>query len=115
MNDYKPVKAEFESFKKLLLSDEKTLEAYEALSEEFLLIAEMIRARKRVEKTQKNVADLMETTSSVISRLESFKGQKKHSPTLETLRKYAHAVGCNLSIKFVPEHTQTTSDQCRPE
>ena len=108
MNNYKPVKVEFETFKKLLLSDEKTQKSYESLSEEFLLIAEMIRARKRAEKTQKNVAELMETTSSVISRLESLEGKTKHSHTLETLRKYAHAVGCSLSIKFIPEQTQMT-------
>lgn len=105
MSNYQPVKIDFETFKKLLLSEDEVKNEYEALSEEFLLIAEMIRARKRSEKTQKDVAGVMKTTSSVISRLESLEGNKKHSPTLETLRKYAHAVGCSLSIKFIPERT----------
>ncbi|MBC7961522.1 MAG: homocysteine S-methyltransferase family protein [Steroidobacteraceae bacterium] len=30
----------------------------------------------------------------------------KHAPSLTTLKKYAHAVGCHLEIKFVPEHAQ---------
>lgn len=110
MSNYQPIKVGFETFKKLLLSEEGAQKEYDALNEEFLLIAEMIRARKRVEKSQKEVADLMKTTPSVISRLESMEGSKKHSPTLETLRKYAHAVGCNLSIKFIPEHTQAAGN-----
>jgi len=103
MSKYQPVKNDFETFKKLLLSNPKTQVEYDALSEEFSLIAEMLKARKQAEKTQKDVAEVMKTASSVISRLESLDGQKKHSPTLETLRKYAHAVGCRLLIKFVPE------------
>jgi len=104
MNNYQPIESDFKAFKKLLLSSEGAQKEYEALSDEFLLIAEMLRARKHAKKTQKDVAEVMKTTYSVISRLESLEGQKRHSPTLKTLRKYAHAVGCCLSIKFEPEH-----------
>jgi DNA-binding XRE family transcriptional regulator len=103
MNKYNPVSMDFATFKKLSLADKEAQQAYDDLEEEFLLIAEMLRARKRAKKNQKDVANLMKTTSSAISRLESLGGQKKHAPTLETLRKYAAAVGCYLSIKFIPK------------
>jgi len=103
MGKYNPVYKDFKAVKKLLLADKKAQQEYDALEEEFLLIAEMLRARKRAQKTQKDVAGLMKTTSSAISRLESLDVQKKHAPTVETLRKYAAAVGCYLSIKFIPK------------
>jgi hypothetical protein len=28
---------------------------------------------------------------------------EKHAPSLTTLKKYAHAVGCHLKIKFIPK------------
>jgi transcriptional regulator with XRE-family HTH domain len=43
---------------------------------------------------------LMGTTKSAVSRLEA---GGKHAPSLATLKKYAHAVGCRLEIKLVPE------------
>lgn len=100
MSRYHPIKSNFDTFKKLLLAGKASKKEYNVLSAEFLLIAEMLRARKKAKKNQKEVAKIMKTTSSVISRLESFDGQKKHSPTLDTLRKYAKAVGCHLTIKF---------------
>ena len=73
------------------------------LEEEYALAREMLSARARVGLSQEAVAEIMETTKSVISRLEV---AGKHSPSLTTLKKYAHAVGCHLEIKFVPEHAQ---------
>ena len=49
---YNPVSYDFNTFKKLLLADENVTQEYNALEEEFALISEMIRARKRVKKTQ---------------------------------------------------------------
>jgi hypothetical protein len=103
MSKYNPVRMDFEAFKKLSLADKEAQQAYDDLEDEFLLIEEMLRARKHAEKNQKDVAKLMKTTSSAISRLESLEGQRKHAPTLDTLRKYAAAVGCYLSIKFIPK------------
>lgn len=108
MSKYQPVKVDFDTFKKFLLNNDGAKKEYDALSEEFVMIAEMIRARRQARKTQKEVAGLMKTTSSVVSRLESPEGQKKHSPTLATLRRYAQAVGCCLTIKFIPARKQTT-------
>jgi len=102
MSDYKPISYDFDAFKKLMLFDVAAQKDFEVLSDEFLLISEMLRARKKANKTQKEVADIMQTTSSAISRLESLQAQQKHAITLKTLRKYADAVGCSLSIKFIP-------------
>jgi transcriptional regulator with XRE-family HTH domain len=46
----------------------------------------------------------MGTTKSAVSRLEA---GGKHAPSLTTLKKYAHAVGCRLEIKLVPESCPT--------
>jgi len=94
-------------FKKELLKDPKVLSEYNDLDEEFTLMREMLNARKKSNKTQAEVAELMETTPSVVSRLESIDYQKKHSPSFDTLKKYAHALGCKLSIKFTPSKIQS--------
>ena len=39
-------------------------------------------------------AESVRTTRSAVSRLES---AGKHAPSLTTLRKYAHAVGCDIA------------------
>jgi DNA-binding XRE family transcriptional regulator len=100
---YEPVTYDFEILKKKLLSSPAAVQEYENLEEEFILIRELIHARKRAHKTQQDVAKTMHTTSSVVSRLESIAGQDRHSPKVETLRRYAKAVGCKLLIKLVPE------------
>ncbi len=76
--------------------------AYDALEEEFDLLDTMLKVRKKAGKTQNEVAKVMKTTTSVVGRLETGGGQHKHSPTIETLRKYASAVNCKLEVKFVP-------------
>ena len=99
---YKPVS--FRKFKKEALTNPKVKAAYDELEDEFTLMAEMIKARKMVHKTQHEVAKDMHTSQAVVARVESGFGLMKHSPTLATLKKYAKAVGCKLSIKLIPEH-----------
>ncbi|CAN5241442.1 helix-turn-helix transcriptional regulator [soil metagenome] len=84
------------------LSDPEIKMAYDELEEEFVLIEELIRARKVAHKTQEDIARNMHTTVSAISRIESGGGTKRHSPSLSTLRRYARALGCTLKIKLVP-------------
>jgi transcriptional regulator with XRE-family HTH domain len=76
---------------------------YEALEEEFSLIGELIRARKMAGKSQEEVAKAMKTSASVISRLEAGYGRKRHIPSINTLTRYANAVGCRLLVKLVPK------------
>ncbi len=73
---------------------------YDAMDEEFRLLDEMLKARLKAGKTQGAVAKIMKTTTSVVGRLETGGGQHKHSPTIETLRRYARAVDCELEIKL---------------
>ena len=87
--------------KKELLQDPCVLKQYEDLKEEFQLIHEMLNARKAANLTQEKVAQSLHTTKSAISRIESLYLEEQPSPTFATLKKYAHAVNCKLSIKLI--------------
>ena len=75
-------------------------EAYAALELEYQLAHQMLKARSRAGLTQDAVAAKMGTTKSAVSRLE---GVGKHRPSIATLKRYAEAVGCDLSVKLVPQ------------
>ena len=75
---------------------------YDALEEEYQLLREMLHARKRAGLTQEDVAERMGTKAPAIARLEATSARDKHSPSVSTLRKYAHAVGCRLVIHLKP-------------
>lgn len=92
-----------EELKQLILSNPDTKKGYDDLEEEFALFGEMLKARLAAGKTQNDIAKALHTTTSAISRLENSGGKKNHSPTLETLRKYANALGCSLKVEFVPQ------------
>lgn len=77
---------------------------YDFLKEEYELLREMLLARKRSKLTQADIAKRMGTKAPAIARLESSTTTDKHSPSINTLRKYAHAVGCKLEIHFKPLH-----------
>ncbi len=81
-----------------MLSDPETKKAYDELEPEFA----MLHARLNAGKTQEDVAKLMHTTKSVVSRLENGGGKKGHSPSIDTLRRYAEALGLELKILLVP-------------
>ncbi|MEW6665590.1 MAG: helix-turn-helix transcriptional regulator [Thermodesulfobacteriota bacterium] len=96
---YKPVSHDHDAFLKKALRRKGFRKAYEELEGEYSLAREMLSARSRCGLTQEAVAELMGTTKSAVSRLES---GGKHAPSLTTLKKYARAVGCRLEIKLVP-------------
>ena len=96
---YKPVAHDHKAFMKKALKRKDFRKAYKDLKEEYTIIREMLDARSRVGLTQEAVAELMGTTKSAVSRLES---AGKHVPSLASLKKYAQAVGCRLEIKLVP-------------
>ena len=101
---YQPVPHDHEAFLKKALRRKDFREAYEDLDEEYTLIREMLAARSRAGLTQEAVAERMGTTKSAVSRLE---GAGKHAPSLNTLKKYAQAVGCHLEIKLVQDSCRT--------
>ncbi|MEN9688330.1 MAG: hypothetical protein RI998_327 [Pseudomonadota bacterium] len=74
------------------------IEAYEDLDLEFQLADQMLKARAKAGMTQDAVAAKMGTTKSAVSRLEA---GGKHTPSLNSLRKYAAAVGCELQVRLV--------------
>ncbi len=101
---YKPVPHDHDAFLKKALKRKGFRKVYEELEEEYTLVGEMLGARSRFGLTQEAVAELMGTTKSAVSRLES---AGKHVPSLNTLKRYARAVGCRLEIKLVPNPSQT--------
>lgn len=103
---YKPVLHDHEAFLKKARKREGFRKAYDDLKEEYLLVREMLSARSKSGLTQEAVAELMGTTKSAVSRLES---AGKHAPSITTLKRYADAVGCNLEIKLVPKDCPTSS------
>lgn len=76
--------------------------AYEEQAEEFALLDELLRARRRAGLTQAEVAERMGTKTPAIARLEGDVGGARQSASIATLRKYADAVGCRLEIRLRP-------------
>lgn len=74
--------------------------AYAALQDEFGALDVLLRARKTAGLTQVQVAARMGINPASLARIESSLGSRKHSPSLETLRKYAQACGMRLTINL---------------
>ncbi len=70
--------------------------AYDELAPEFALSRAVIKARATAGLTQEQLAQRMETTQSVIARLES--GRTR--PSTQTLDRLASATGTRLKISF---------------
>ena len=87
--------------KQKMLGNPEVKAEYDALEKEFSLFEELLKARTVAGLTQAQVAERMGTKTPAIARLESGGGNKKHSPSLSTLQKYAQAVGCHVEIKLV--------------
>ncbi len=88
----------YEDFKREALKDSELRAEYEALKPIFELKKQMIKARMEAKLTQEDIADILHTKKSNISRLES--PNAKHLPNLGTLIEYAKAVGFDLEINF---------------
>ena len=90
----------FKLFKEKSLKDEAVKKEYETLADEFMIARELIKARAQAKLTQEEVAEIMHTRKSNICRLEN--ADSPNWPNLNTLIKYAAAVGCELQIKLTP-------------
>ena len=88
---------DFVSWKKHALKDPKFKAEYDRQQPEFAVIKAIIEARIKNDMTQKEVAKKIGTKQSVISRLESGRG----NPTLSFLKKMAVAFSSRLEIRFV--------------
>ena len=81
-----------------LLKNPEVRQEYDALEEEFALIAAVAKARLRSGLTQAQLAKRMKTTQSTVARLESGRGK----PSTRTLARFAKATGHRLKISFEP-------------
>ncbi len=73
-------------------------EAYDRLGPAFEMARALTEARSRAGLTQSELAERMETTPSVVARLESGRAR----PSTRTLEKFARATGTRLRIAFDP-------------
>jgi len=70
---------------------------YDALEEEFALIAAMLDARQKSGLTQAQVAERMGVKQPVVAKIES----GKSNVSFDTLKRYAHATGCKVKVEFI--------------
>ncbi len=80
------------------MDDPEYAKAYGELETEFAIACVMIEARARAGLTQDELASRMDTSRTVIARLES----GRSLPSTRTLKRYAAATGSRLAISFVP-------------
>lgn len=73
---------------------------YAALSAAFQMKRRMIAMRKQAGLTQEQMAELLGTKKSNISRLESVNSDS--SPRMATVEEYARVLGYSIKIDFEP-------------
>ncbi|MBS0358564.1 MAG: helix-turn-helix transcriptional regulator [Proteobacteria bacterium] len=84
------------TLKRKWLRDPAIKKAYNAAKPEYDLAKKLIVERLKAHLTQKEVAKKMQTTQSVIARLES--GTQR--PSFKTMENYAKAIGKRIEIQF---------------
>lgn len=87
----------FEEVKRELMKDEEFAREYEKLRPRYELIEQIIIARKEQNLTQSDLAKLMGTQKSNISRFES----GNYNPSLDFIIKIAQCLGKELKIQMV--------------
>ncbi len=93
-------------FKKRALAKPSVKKEYEALSPAYELRKKLIAMRQQAGLTQEQIATVLHTQKSNISRLEN--ANSTNSPKLSTIEQYAHAVGYDIEINFVPRGKHMT-------
>ena len=68
---------------------------------EFAILDQILAARKAAGLTQAQIAKRMGTQTPAIARLESALATGKHSPSLNTLKRYAEALGKKVEVHLV--------------
>jgi transcriptional regulator with XRE-family HTH domain len=87
-------------FKEKALTNSEVKKEYETLSVVYDLRKKLIAMRKTAGLTQQELAEILSTKKSNISRLENV--YSSSSPKLSTIEEYAQAVGYKIEINFVP-------------
>jgi len=91
----------FSDFKAKALANSEVKQEYEKLAPAYELRKKLIALRQKAGLTQEEVANLLHTQKSNISRLENV--NSSISPKLSTIEQYANAVGFDVEINFVPK------------
>ena len=101
MNREQPTMTHAEMVAKMLQNPSVKAE-YERLNrEEFAILDEMLAARRSAGLSQAQVAERMGTKAPAVARLEGALASGKHSPSIDTLRKYAAALGKRVEVHLV--------------
>jgi DNA-binding XRE family transcriptional regulator len=83
------------------LSDPEVHSEYERLNrEEFALLDQMLAARHAAGLSQAQVAERMGTNAPAVTQLERALASGQHSPSIDTVRKYAAACDKRLFISI---------------
>jgi ribosome-binding protein aMBF1 (putative translation factor) len=94
--------ATYKELRERALADKDVREEYERLNrEEFALLDQMLAARREAGLSQAQVAERMGTKAPAVTRLERALASGQHSPSIDTVRKYAEACGKTLQILLV--------------
>ncbi|MEN2469143.1 helix-turn-helix transcriptional regulator [Burkholderia sp. GS2Y] len=93
--------ATYKAMRERALTDPTVRAEYDRLNrEEFALLDAMLAARREAGLSQADVAERMGTKAPAVTRLERALATGQHSPSIDTLRKYAEACGKKLVISF---------------
>jgi len=80
----------------MMNNDSKYSKAYKELQPKYELISAMVKAKQESGLSQKEIAEIMGTSETALSRLLS----GKQSPTISTMSKFAEATGKHLEVRF---------------
>jgi transcriptional regulator with XRE-family HTH domain len=94
-------------FKKKALSKDAVNKEYNSLSPAYTLRKKLIALRQKAGLTQEQIAEVLHTKKSNISRLEN--ANSVNSPKISTIEQYADAIGYNIEIKFIPKKSHNKS------
>lgn len=94
------MRTSLKEFKKKALKKSSVEKEYIELTLAYALRKGLIKIRKNAGLTQEELAEILHTNKSNISRLENV--NSKISPTISTIEDYANAVGYKLKVTFEP-------------
>lgn len=101
----RPTLAEFK--RKALTKSSVNIE-YQSLAPAYALRKRLIALRQKAGLTQEQIATVLHTQKSNISRLENVNSVS--SPKLSTIEQYAHAVGYDVQLKFIPKKAHNNAN-----
>lgn len=89
-------------FKEMLENDPEFKKAWEEIEPEYELARQIIKRRKELNITQEELAEMLNTTQSVISRLEN-----GHNCTLNLIKRVSKPLKCKPKIVLEPIDSST--------